>query len=353
MPRLHFDEAVTPPIGTWELTPPADAGWDVAALETAAGIAEGMDSTALMVVYQGRLILDRQWDPAATMAPGDRRTDLIQRTRTTSTGERHVEDVTSVAKGVLGLLVVMAEEQGLLSMMDKATRHAGPGWSKALPKVESRVTIEHLLSMTSGLVQNGRIMHPPGSSFRYTPEAALVIQKVLEGATGLDAQTLLDEWLGRPLGLSESRWEPATSVPGGSTLTSSASDLARIGVLVAGRGAWGEGHLVEAMRIDEMLRPSQAFNPAFARFWFLNAEGALLSGGVVLEGRALPSAPADMVTAFGRPQVALMVSPEEQIVIVRLGATSPTGTLVELDRIWRAVMSSRPHDPMEEPVDGR
>jgi hypothetical protein len=61
-PRFTFEDAEFPG-DEWPLADARAAGWDPADLEAIAALAETSLSTGLCVVYQGRLLLARQWKP--------------------------------------------------------------------------------------------------------------------------------------------------------------------------------------------------------------------------------------------------------------------------------------------------
>ena len=85
--------------------------------------------------------------------------------------ERVIEDVASVQKSVSALLVGIAQHQGLLRLEDPVGKHLGAGWSKASPEQEQAITVRHLLTMTSGLMDDLTFEAAAGTRWRYNSAA--------------------------------------------------------------------------------------------------------------------------------------------------------------------------------------
>jgi CubicO group peptidase (beta-lactamase class C family) len=69
---------------------------------------------------------------------------------TTSDG-RTIEDVASVQKSIISFIAGIAREQGKLDIDQPVSSYIGTGWSKASLSQENKITVRHLMSMSSGL----------------------------------------------------------------------------------------------------------------------------------------------------------------------------------------------------------
>lgn len=343
-PRPTYAETAFPG-ESWPITPAADAGWDPERLEDLARFAEGNRTSSLCIVYQGRLLLDRSWRPKLSdLSPMDRQAvewTLLERLP----DGRWLQDVASIEKSLVALLLAVAERRGELAYDDRVFDHL-PRDSADLPfDLSNRVTISHLTNMTSGLHQGGAA---PGEVWSYDPMAPQVLLLVLEAAGTRSLEQRLREDLAEPLGARSLRWTRHPERPAYRGLGCTARDLARLGLLVQTRGRWGDRELLARAEMEELLRPSQDLNPNYGRLWFLNRPGALLPGGARLEDAPLPFAPDDLVVALGIADSALMVSESEQLVVVRMGAPIPgsrsgRGAGLEfLDELWRRLLAARP-----------
>ena len=130
--------------GPWETVDPAAAGWDAERLEAALAIAAERDSTGVVILHRGRILAERHWTldaPSRGHANGSHGPNAAGHA---------VEDVASVQKSVVAVLVGMAQERGLLTLDDPVTDHVGR-WTQATEEQERAVTIHHLMAMTTGL----------------------------------------------------------------------------------------------------------------------------------------------------------------------------------------------------------
>ena len=178
----------------------------------------------------------------------------------------------SVTKSVTSLLVGIAIDQGLLrgtaaelgSVLPEAYRPDG---------MEKRsITVEHLLTMTSGLEWDERsdvvlwfyaadpladILHRPmaawpGAVFEYDTAACHILSAILGKATGMDEADWARSVLFGPLGISEWSWDrdPQGRAFGGHGLAMPTGELAKLGVLVLNGGLWNGRRVVSRAWIE-------------------------------------------------------------------------------------------------------
>lgn len=181
-------------------------------------------------------------------------------------------DVWSATKGVSVLAVGIAVDEGLLTPGTRAVdllpgAPAGPG--------TDAVTVEHLLSMTSGVDLEwfaGQPLPGPGddlarsflsraaagtgTAFLYSDASTYVATRVLAAVVG-DVRDWLVPRLFAPLGIDEPEWArcPLGHVLGGSGLRLRTDELARVGRLLRDRGVHDGRRLVPAAWVDRMRGP--------------------------------------------------------------------------------------------------
>ena len=116
------------------------------------------------------------------------------------------------------------------------------------------------------------------------------------------------EWHGYRTSWIEVGGQRMQSVSGGAHwgggLFISARDHARVGLLVAREGRWGERQILPAAWVREMLAPSPT-NASYGLLWWLNRGGA-----------RYPSAPASSVFAMGAGTNLIWIDPEHDLVTV-------------------------------------
>ena len=106
------------------------------AFAEAVKLAESKNASALLVVYKGRVVLDRHWHGHR---PGDQTNSA------------------SMAKTVTALLIGIAVEEGKIASIDEPAAKWIPAWRDDARK---RITLRHLLQMHAGLKPMGEYEEP-------------------------------------------------------------------------------------------------------------------------------------------------------------------------------------------------
>jgi CubicO group peptidase (beta-lactamase class C family) len=261
----------------------------------------------------------------------------------------------SIAKSVVSVLLGIAIEQGHIDGVDSPVTRWLPELRGNDPRFE-RVTLRHLLLMRSGIafdegyrspfsdaarfylvpdlkaeVARLRIETEPDRLFAYKSGDTQLLAMALERAVGQPLARYAEQVLWQPLGAQyDASWslDSAASgvVRGFCCLNARAVDLLRFGMMVAGGGTWNGRRIVSAewlrrsteaqsglpgpaepaqRNIDRMHSPQAAF---YAWQW---------------RRRPLPGVqplqPGAMVYAQGMAGQILLVDPETQTVVLRLG----------------------------------
>lgn len=231
--------------GPWPTATPAEVGIDAAALDAAlayGGTVEGLNG--VVVVKDGYLVAERHYAALPADSPRDGR---------------------SVTKSVIGTLVGIVADQGLLSL-DQTLEDWLPDYE--LDAAHRAITIRHLLTMTSGIawnddedynpwVRSGEpvrfvldlpVVAPPGERFIYNSGTVHFLSIILSRATGSDAALLAQEHLFDPLGIAWEDWFwrvwPDGTPNGAADLGMRLTDWARIGQLYLQGGRSGERQVI-------------------------------------------------------------------------------------------------------------
>jgi len=196
-----------------------------------------------------------------TAAPG---TDDVAEHHWTPDVRREVH---SAAKGVCVLAAGIAADDGLVDLDEPiATYLAGTGL--ALGDGVDRVTLRHLLTMTSGIDMPwsptemtdwpdlaAEFLRRPsrGRVFQYANASTYTAMRVLETRVG-DVGAFVAERLFAPLGLRDVEWQrcPNGFVAAGEGLSLSTEELARVGHLIRDRGVVDGQRIVSARWCDAM-----------------------------------------------------------------------------------------------------
>ncbi|HEY0591005.1 MAG TPA: serine hydrolase domain-containing protein, partial [Thermoanaerobaculia bacterium] len=197
---------VLPLVGCASATPPAgvEARIDAILAEYAAAGAPG---ASVLVRHDGRIVV----------AKGIGLADLENRTAATATTNYRLASVT---KQFTAMAILILADEGKLSLGDSIGR-----WLGDLPSWGEGVTIRHLLTHTSGIVdyedliakdatrqvldrdvldllaaQNDRYF-APGTSYRYSNSGYALLALIVERASGMPFQDVLRQRIFAPVGM--------------------------------------------------------------------------------------------------------------------------------------------------------
>ena len=325
------------------------SGWERAALDNFVRYVEGQRSTALIVVQDDAVIVERHWpnlkDPGRP----------YQNLRVGVADGQAVEDVASVQKSVVAILVLMAVERDLIGLDQPISAYLGAGWSKASDDAELAITVRHLLSMTSGLATDHSFVHPAGEDWAYNARAYSRLIDVLAEVSGSDINLLTRRWLTGPLDMDATEWIgrdwlPAELDASRIGLATTAGDLVRFAQFMLKQGQGPSGRLLSSNLLAQVAHPSQELNPAYGWLWWLNGQPLTDPSGQP-GGALAATAPADLFAAQGALGRKVYVVPSMNLVAVRLG-DNPEPDFNE--EFWRHLMVASPLesicDPCGQPV---
>ena len=200
-------------------------------------------------------------------------------------------NIFSATKSIVGLLVGVALGEGHINSLDDPVSHYLPPFRQG---DRSRVTIRHLLTMSSGLdwdesysslfslttrgyygrdlrplVEGLQSAAPPGARFSYKSGDTQLLAFIVEQATGRTISAYATEKLWQPLGACrDAYWlldKPDGDEKAFCCFHSTARDMARLGSLLLHRGRWGTRQLIPPSYMDEALRPASYLQDEFGR----------------------------------------------------------------------------------------
>ncbi|MDD0839276.1 serine hydrolase [Curvibacter sp. HBC61] len=188
-----------------------------------------------------------------------------------------LHDLRSISKSVVGLLVGVALQQGLIPSLDTPVLdllgrpEASPDWRA--------ITVRHLLTMSSGMDWNedgavslfsdesrmefssdmvgyvlGRsLMAPPGSQYRYNSGGVVLLGAVLERVSGQTLAKYAQQALFDPLGIEAVVWQTGRGqqpMPHAG-LRLRPRDLARLGQMLLDGGRWQGRQIVPEAHVRD------------------------------------------------------------------------------------------------------
>ena len=341
----------------WAQIAAADAGLDAEAIESAVAFAVASDSAWPRSFYypDGRYVGIVEWNEtgpwsevAGPVVPRGGPAGLILKggRLVAEWGDTARADMTfSVAKSYLAILAGLAVADGLIASIDEPVAKTVKGpWLDGAHN--ARITWRHLLQQSSewqgelwgksdqvdhnrqvGVGADNsrkgerRELRPPGTHYEYNDVRVNLLALCLLLRFGRPLPEVLRERVMDPIGASKT-WEwhgyrtswievggqRMQSVSGGAHwgggMFISARDHARVGLLVAREGRWGDRQILPAAWVREMLAPSPT-NESYGLLWWLNRGGA-----------RYPSAPVSSVFAMGAGTNLIWIEPEHDVVTV-------------------------------------
>lgn len=254
-----------------------------------------------------------------------------------------VTAVAAVQKSLFALLVGVAADRGIVCVDEPMNKYLPPGWTKLAADAEQRLTLKHLLTMTTGMDDALAPLGEIGVSWRYNSTAYNYLKRVLIEQTGKTLQAITDEWICEPLGLTQTQWKDREDIlPDGRYFTAlemNGLDMAKLGSLVLANGEWGGKRLISEAYWHDMLTPGSEANPAWCYMWWRNDSAHFMTPFIdrTFERAVIPEAPPELIFTQGNKENRIYVDPTTNRVIVRRGELAVRkGERHNFDReLWR------------------
>jgi CubicO group peptidase (beta-lactamase class C family) len=242
---------------------PKSVGIDPAALTHLLLRAKAMQSDAVVVVKDGKLIADVRFGKAAEPI-----------------------ELMSVTKSVAGLAIGRLLYTGKIRSLDERVATWYPEWKNG---AKQEITLRQLMNHTSGLRANpsaeevyasrdlvrqaldADLAHPPGTHFFYNNKAVNLLAGIVEKASGQKLDEYMRDALFAPLGIIRFAWmrDAAGNPHVLAGLQMDARDLARIGQLMLDGGVYDGKRLLAADFVQEAVHAAQPFSPTGGLLWWV------------------------------------------------------------------------------------
>ena len=198
----------------------------------------------------------------------------------------------SMTKPVVSIGLMMLYEKGVFELNDNV--------SKYLPQFgddRRSITLRNILNMDGGLeypedqhekmfLYNDQLKYAlsvplekkPGSIWEYNNVNSMLLGAILESATGISADVLLEERILEPLGINNATlWkDQSENVMAYCCIDLTARDFSRFGLLFAQNGVWKGEQLIPADFIEETFSPAWKFSSpvtwGYSLHWWLAAD---------------------------------------------------------------------------------
>ncbi len=195
-----------------------------------------------------------------------------------------LHDVRSVTKSFNGACIGIAVQQGRIKSIDEPIYPYFPTYAKYFDSVKRKITIRHLLTMTSGLewdekttyvdpknseVQMDGSKDPigfilsrpmaaePGTTWNYNGGGPQLLEEILYKATGQRLGKFAAQYLFAPLGINKYEWfdiKPGMTA-GAWGLRLRPRDMAKFGLLYMNEGRWNGKQIIDKNWVQQSNSP--------------------------------------------------------------------------------------------------
>ena len=284
------------------------------------------NTSSFLVSEKGKIIVEKEFKVQKNLKP--KSLMFFNLLRHGFIEGRSQEDVASIQKSLVSILVGIAQQKGLIDINESVNAYIGK-WTQLPQEKESLIKVKNLLTMTSGLDVDFGYDAEPGLKWLYNTRAYSQLIYILEKASGLSINELSSEWLFDELQMNETFWKerkkgrmgfPKDSAKYG--LVTSAKDLLKFGEFILNGGEVGTNHVISDIDFfDDTFLKSQNMNEAYGYLWWLNNSQTHMTWEKKLSsGNLFSHAPKEAILALGLGSRVLAIVPSEELVLVRLGS---------------------------------
>lgn len=310
------------PTNGWRTATPESQGLDSAVLAEAINTArqQGLNIHSLLVVRNNYIVAEAYFFPYDGQKP---------------------HDLASVTKSITSTLIGLAIEAKKIKGVDQKALSFFSKYKIANKDArKEKITLEHLLTMSSGLNcisqggeptlwemlnQPNNVQHmldlpmvtEPGSKFVYCSGGMHLLSAIISQATEMKAEDFAKRLLFQPLGIKQAIWpvDPQIINHGFGNLHLLPRDMARLGVLMMNQGKWDAQQVIKAEWVANATRAHIKTGNArdYGFGWWVHPAGNLIP-----------------FEASGRGGQQISVIPSKNAVIVFNGGGFNTGEVMKL-----------------------
>ena len=293
---------------------------------------------SIIVVRNGYIVLEEYPDPGFT--------------------EKSPHNLYSVTKSITSALIGIAIDKGYINDVDQKVIDFFP--NKTILNLDSRkqrMTLEHLLTMSSGFkwegpddmlhswgkavlsgnpveaILNQPMDYEPGTTWYYNGGCSHLLSAILTATTGNTTLDFAREYLFGPLGIRSVTWptDPQGIYYGGQDIWLKPRDMAKFGYLFLNNGFWDGEQIISEDWVVNSTKPSFALNDvdAYGYQWWINQ-------------------PLGAYYAYGFDEQRIYVIPDYDLVIIFTAKLQKADVEPELvsDFILPAVLERGGPDPL-------
>ncbi len=255
--------------------------------------------------------------------------------------------VMSVTKSITSICIGIAVDKGLIQSVHQSIFDYLPEYRHLNTDEKDKITIEHLLTMTSGLQGNEWLVpysnpkndvmkvyfsedpvttilskplqYQPGTFFQYYGGSNFLLGEILKNAAQMDIDTFAGKYLFKPLGIASHTWLQLNRgvIDGAGGLLITPRDMMKIGITFLNKGVWNGKRIVSEDWVDKSAVPwpGNRWMNNWDDHWGMKGYGySWWTHTFVISGKKM-----DMYYAAGWGGQYIMIIPELNSVVVFTG----------------------------------
>jgi CubicO group peptidase (beta-lactamase class C family) len=326
-PTIYF-----PPAGSnWEKVTPASLGWDESKIPDLKSFLQTSNTRAFIVLKDGKIVIEEYL--------GKQLNSTADFSATSSWYWA------SAGKTLTSAVIGIANSKGKINLDAKTSDYLSVGWTSLAPTQESKITVRHQLTMTTGLddgvankdcTEKACLIYKadPGTRWAYHNGPYTLLDGVIANATGKALNAYISEQLLTKIGMDGSYFK----IDLNNVFLSTPRSMARFGLLLLNKGKWDQTQLIPEDYFTLMTNTSQNINQSYGYLTWLNGKTSSMVPGsqVIFPVEITANAPDDMFAAMGKNGQLINVVPSKGLVMIRMGDV-PDASLVPLtfqNELW-------------------
>ena len=191
--------------------------------------------------------------------------------------------VKSVSKSITSIGVGIAIDKGFIESVDQSIFDYLPDHQHLKTSGKEKITIEHLLTMTSGLewadlgnesndivgiwyqdkdpitfILEKPLIHNPGTTFNYSGGNTIILGEIIKNASHMELDKFSEEYIFKPLEIDSSNWPLRFEngvIEAGGGLEMTARDMLKIGVTCLNNGVFNDTQIISKQWIEKSNTP--------------------------------------------------------------------------------------------------
>jgi len=195
--------------------------------------------------------------------------------------------VMSVTKSFTSICIGIAIDEGFIGSVQQSMFDYLPEYQHLNTDGKDKITIEHLLTMRSGLkwdewnaapnsgendigalwfyssndpmtsILKMPLASTPGTSFTYSGGNMIILSEIIKNASGMNLGEFSEQYLFQPLGIDSAYWDQFENgvIDGAGGLHLSPRDMAKVGVTFLNNGSWDGKRIISEEWVNKSATP--------------------------------------------------------------------------------------------------